>query len=317
MIEMTFNRLLGKIKRENIYIVTAENQLDLVKANIPGISDDNIIIEPHGMNTAPAIALSMQYLSDRYNKNEVVFIGGSDYEILDEKGFIDSLDPAEKAAIQGNLVTFGVKPAYPSTGYGYVEGGEKTEYGLKVKNFKEKPDEETAREFLKAGNYFWNSGMFMWTLEAISDAYNKYLPKVSLLTNEIGSLWKKRGYKADISECYAKMPKIPVDIGIMEQAENRIVIPVAYGWSDVGGWKALYEISKKDADNNVLQCDGISFDSSGNYVNSGKYVAMLGVNNLVVVDTQDVLLIANIDKSEDVKTIVSTLEKDKLRNQLL
>lgn len=317
MIEMSFNRLLGKIKRDDIYIVTAENQVELVKQNIPGISEENIIIEPQGMNTAPAIALSMEYLSERYGKNEVVFIGGSDYEILDVKAFIDSMEPAKKSALQGNLVTFGVKPVYPSTGYGYIEGGDKAQFGLKVKNFKEKPDETTAIEFLKAGNYFWNSGMFMWTLEAISDAYSKYLPKVSQLIDEIGALWKKNGYTTDISEFYARMPKIPVDIGIMEQAENRIVIPVDYGWSDVGGWKALYDISNKDANGNVMRCDNISFGSSGNYINSKKYVAMIGINNLIVIDTEDVLLIANIDKSEKVKDVVSAFENDKLKNHLI
>lgn len=316
MIEMSFNRLIGKIKREDIYIVTAENQVELVKQNIPGISEQNIIIEPHGMNTAPAIALSMKYLSNRYNKNEIVFIGGSDYEILDTKGFIDSLEEAEKSALQRNLVTFGVKPAYPATGYGYIEGGDKAQFGLRVISFKEKPDEETAKSFLKTGNYYWNSGMFMWTLETISDAYEKYLPKVAQLIDEIGSLWQKNGYKANITELYAKMPKIPVDIGIMEQAENRIVIPVDYGWSDVGGWKALYEISKKDSNNNVMRCENISFSSSGNYINSNKYVAIIGVNNMVVVDTEDVLLIANMDKSEDVKEAVNALEKDKLKKSL-
>jgi len=159
--------------------------------------------------------------------------------------------------------------------------------------------------------------MFMWTLESISDAYNKYLPKVSQLTDEIGMLWGKNGYRVNISELYARMPKMPVDIGIMEQAENRIVIPVDYGWSDVGGWKALYDISKKDSNNNVMQCKSMSFDSFGNYINSNKYIAMIGVNNLVVVDTEDVLLIANIDKSENVKDVVSALEKDKLSNHLI
>lgn len=317
MIEMSFNRLLGKIKKEDIYIVTAESQVELVKENIPGISEENIIIEPKGMNTAPAIALSMQYLSERYSKDEVVFIGGSDYEILDQNGFIESLKPAEASSKLGNLVTFGVKPAYPSTGYGYIEGGDKAQFGLKVQNFKEKPDEETAKEFLEAGNYYWNSGMFMWTLEAISDAYSKYLPKVSQLMSEIGALWRKDGHTANIAELYAKMPKIPVDVGIMEQADNRIVIPVDYGWSDVGGWKALYEISKKDSSNNVVNCRNISLDSSGNYINSKKYVAMIGVNNLVIVDTEDVLLIANMDKSENVKDIVSALEKDQQKKSLL
>ncbi len=314
MIKTTFNRMSGKIKKEDIYVVTSKNQVHLVKNDISEIRDENIIVEPHGMNTAPAVALSMKYLSERYDKNEVVFIGGSDYEILNTQGFIDSLEPAENAAILGNLVTFGVKPTFASTGYGYIEGGETAKYGLKVKTFKEKPDEETAEEFVKAGNFFWNSGMFVWTLEKISEAYNNYLPKVKTLCDDIALLWHRNGYKADISDIYARMPKIPVDIGIMEQAENRIVIPVDYGWSDVGGWKALYEISKKDHNGNVTKCLNLSINSSGNYINSNKFVAMIEVNNLVVIDTADALLIANMDKAERVKDIVSTLENNNRKN---
>ncbi len=310
MIEMTFNRLLARIEKKDIFVVTSENQVHLIKENIPEISDENIIIEPVGMNTAPAVALSMKYLAERYKGTEVVFVGGADYEIRDMTGFIDSLEPAEKASLQGNFVTFGVKPEYPATGYGYVEAGNKADFGFKVKNFKEKPDEATAAAFLKAGNYYWNSGMFMWKLDTILDAYSKYLPKVYSLIEDIGDVWKKKGYGADIAELYSKMPKIPVDIGIMEQVENRIVIPVDYGWSDVGGWKSLYEISEKDSFGNVLKCDSFNIDSSCNYVNSSKYVALLGVKNLVVVDTDDVLLIADIDKSENVKDIVSAFEKD-------
>ncbi|HBM16613.1 MAG TPA: mannose-1-phosphate guanylyltransferase [Lentisphaeria bacterium] len=316
MIEMTFNRMLGKINRKDIYVVTAASQAKLVKENIPGIADENIIIEPQGMNTAPCIALSMQYLAEKYDKREIVFIGGADYEILDTQGFLDSLEPGEMSAKLGNLVTFGIKPAYPATGYGYVEGGDLAKYGLKVKNFKEKPDEETAKAFLTAGNYFWNSGMFMWTLEEIFTAYSNFLPKVFSLMKEISSIWKLKGYNADISEQYARMPKMPVDIGIMEQAENRIVIPVDYGWSDVGGWKALYEISKKDFNGNVVKGENFSLASSGNYINSGKYVAMLGVKNLVVVETDDVLLIADMDKSESVKEVVIELGKNEQRKNL-
>lgn len=317
MIEMTFNRLLGRIEKKDIFVVTSKDQVHLIKENIPSISDENIIIEPVGMNTAPAIALSMKYLADRYNGNEVVFIVGSDYEIRDLNGFIASLEPAEKAALQGNLVTFGVKPEYPATGYGYIEAGEKAEFGFKVKNFKEKPDEATAATFLEAGNYYWNSGMFMWKLSTILQAYSKYLPKVYSLIEDIGNIWNEKGYKVDIAELYSKMPKIPVDIGIMEQVENRIVIPVDYGWSDVGSWKSLYEISEKDSSGNVLKCDTFNMGSSCNYVYSNKYVALLGVKNLVVVDTNDVLLVADMDKSENVKDIVSTLEKDVQKQKLV
>jgi mannose-1-phosphate guanylyltransferase len=308
MIEMTFNRLLKKIKKNDIFVVTSKDQVRLINENIPSISDENVIIEPVGMNTAPAVALSMKYLAERYN--EVVFVGGADYNIRDLTGFIDSLEPAEKASLQGNFVTFGVKPEYPATGYGYVEAGNRVDFGFKVKNFKEKPDEATAAAFLKAGNYYWNSGMFMWKLDTILEAYSKYLPKVYSLIEDIGNIWRAKGYGADIAELYSKMPKIPIDTGIMEQVENRIVIPVDYGWSDVGSWKSLYEISEKDSSGNVLKCDSFNIDSSCNYVNSVKYVALLGVKNLVVVDTKDVLLIADMDKSEKVKDIVAVLEKD-------
>lgn len=317
MIGMTFKRLLEKIEKKNIFIVTSEDQVHLIKENISDISDENIIIEPIGMNTAPAVALSMKYLSERYNGNEVVFVGGADYEIGNLDEFIASLDLAEKAALHGDLVTFGVKPEYPATGYGYIEAGNKADFGFKVKTFKEKPDEATAIEFLKDGNYYWNSGMFMWRLDAILEAYSRYLPKVYSLIEGIGNIWKKEGYNADISEIYSKMPKIPVDTGIMEQAENRIVIPVDYGWSDVGSWKSLYEISKKDSSGNVLKCDSFNIDSSCNYVNSQKYVALLGVKNLVVVDTKDVLLITDMDKSENVKDIVSALEKDSSKKRFV
>jgi len=317
MIEMTFNRLLKRIKREDIFVVTSASQVHLIKENISGISSENIIIEPVGMNTAPAIALSMKYLADRYNGNEVVFIVGSDYEIRDLNCFITSLEPAERAALQGNFVTFGIKPEYPSTGYGYIEAGERAEFGFKVKNFKEKPDKATAAAFLKAGNYYWNSGMFMWKLGTILQAYSKCLPKVYFLIEDIGNIWKREGYKADIAKSYSKMPRIPVDIGIMEQVENRIVIPVDYGWSDVGSWKSLYEISEKDSSGNVLKCDNFNLDSSCNYVYSNKYVALFGVKNLVVVDTNDVLLIADMDKSENVKDIVSALEKDSRKKKFV
>ena len=317
MIEMTFNRLLKRIKKSDIFIVTSQSQVGLIRENIPGVSDENIIIEPQGMNTAPAVALSMKYLAERYNKNEAVFVGGADYEIRDLNGFIASLDPAEKTSLQGNFVTFGVKPEYPSTGYGYIEAGNKSDFGLNVKSFKEKPDEVTAAAFFKAGNYFWNSGMFMWKLGTILEAYSKYLPKVYSLIEDIGIIWKEKGYRADIFELYSKMPKIPVDVGIMEQVENRIVVPVDYDWSDVGGWKSLYEISKKDSCGNVIKCDSFNINSSGNYVNSDKYVALLGVKKLVVVDTKDVLLIADIDKSENVKDIVGALEKDTQKQKFI
>lgn len=309
MIEVTFNRLLPQIPKKNIFIVTTESQIHLVKKCLNGISDENIIIEPFGMNTAPAIGISMSYLAQKFPLNEVVLICGSDYEILDSKSFIDSLKDGYQSAKANNYVTFGVKPSYPATGYGYIEAGDRLDYGNKVINFKEKPDKETAALFLKSGNYYWNSGMFMWRLDSILNAYQKYLPKVFRLMEEVAQLLRIKN-TSGASEAYSKMPKIPVDIGIMEQVERRVIIPVDYGWSDVGGWKALYDISQKDENQNVSNTKYYSIDSQNNFIRSNKYVALNGVENIAIVDTEDVLLVSNLEKTENVKNIVDSIETD-------
>ena len=317
MIRMTVERLLSKIKMEDIYIVTARSQVSLIKEHLQELPDENIIIEPFGMNTAPCIALSAQYLTRKRDKNEVMIVLPADHLIRDRDDFLSSLTMAEKSAENDFLVTFGIKPGYPATGYGYIEAGEKCDKDcFLVKQFKEKPDLETAKEFLESGNFFWNSGMFMWKIETILKAYKNYLPKVTQILEKIDDKWNLEGLSVDISDEYAEMPKVPVDIGIMEKAEKRVVIPVDYSWSDVGSWKALYDISEKDENNNVLKCENEIIDSTGNYVNSNKFVSLIGVKNLVVVDTEDALLIADKDHSEDVKKIVEKLKDDE-RNELL
>jgi len=316
MIQMTVDRLLGKIKIEDIFVVTAQSQCHLVEEHLPDLPKENIIAEPEGMNTAPAVALSALFLSRKYKPEDQMFILAADHVICDVQKFIESLLPAEKASEDNNLVTFGIKPAYPATGYGYIESGEKVKNGMIVKSFKEKPDIETAEYFLKSGNYFWNSGMFMWKIGTIHEAYRKYLPKIKDLLSEIAIKWDKGGITADISDIYSKMPKIPIDVGIMEQAEKRIVIPVDYGWSDIGGWKALHEISDKDENGNATSAKHEILDSSNCYVYSNKFVALIGVKDLVIVDTPDVLMVTEQDSSERVKEIVISLEKNNSNNYL-
>ncbi|MCK5050411.1 MAG: mannose-1-phosphate guanylyltransferase [Candidatus Cloacimonetes bacterium] len=311
MLQMTVKRLHTKIKIEDIYIVTAGSQADLTSKHLPCLPQENIIIEPFGMNTAPCIALSAQYLARKHNKNEKMIVLPADHLIALNDDFVASLEIGAAAADKDNLVTFGIKPNYPATGYGYIEAGDKIDdQKFSVVQFKEKPDLETAEQFLNSGNFFWNSGMFMWKIETILDAYKEYLPKVAQILKKIDARWDEDGLSADISSEYALMPKIPVDIGIMEQAEKRIVIPVDYGWSDVGSWKALYDISDKDENNNVINCEYEAIDSNNNYINSKKFVALIGIDDLVVVESEDALLITKKDRSEDVKNIVEKLKKD-------
>ena len=317
MIQMTAERLISKIKIEDIYIVTAASQVELTQKHLPDLPEENIIIEPFGMNTAPCIALSAQYLARKYDKTEKMIVLPADHLIALKDDFLASLEVGEESAELDNLVTFGIKPNYPATGYGYIEAADKIdEQRFFVKQFKEKPDQKTAEAFLEAGTFFWNSGMFMWKIETILKAYQDYLPKVSSILDEINSKWDAEGLRADFSEEYAKMPRLPVDIGIMEQAEKRVVIPVDYGWSDVGSWKALYDISEKDENGNVLKSKNETIDSKNNYINTDKFVSMIGVENLVLVESEDSILIAKKDRSEDVKKIVDKLKKDDKKDLL-
>ena len=312
MIQMTVKRLRPKIKVEDIYIVTAGSQAELIREHLPCLPQENIIIEPFGMNTAPCIALSAQYLARKYSKNEKMIVLPADHLIALNDDFLASLDIGGNVADKDNLVTFGIKPNYPAIGYGYIEAGKEIDDNIFLVNqFKEKPNLETAEQFINSGNFFWNSGMFMWKIETILNAYKAYLPKVAEVLEKVNTRWDEDGLTADISSEYALMPRIPVDIGIMEQAEKRVVIPVDYGWSDVGSWKALYDISDKDKNNNVINCENQTIDSNNNYVNSKKFVALIGIDNLVVIESDDALLIAQKDRSEDVKNIVEILAKDK------
>ncbi len=310
MIQMTVDRLLNRIKLEDIYIVTAASQVELTRESLPKLPPENVIIEPFGMNTAPCIALSCLYLLKKYEKNETMLVLPADHLIQKEEVFLEVVETANDYALQDYLVTFGIVPQYPATGYGYIEAGKKLEEpAFEVIRFKEKPDFVTAEAFLKAGNFFWNSGMFLWKLSTILKAFEKHLPKVIAVLAEVSLKWDEDGKEADISKEYAAMPRIPIDIGIMEKAEKRTVLKVELGWSDVGGWKSLYDVSGKDSDGNVLNSENVTIDSRNNFVHAKKEVALIGVEDLVIIDTEDALLVATKERSEEVKEIVNRLKK--------
>ena len=310
MIQKTVERLFPIVGLESIYVVSTESQRPLIHDNIPTLPEKNLIIEPVGRNTAPCIALSAAYLKRRYSENEIMFILPSDHIIVEEDIFQRSIKVAEKAAKEGNLVTFGIKPDYPATGYGYIEAGKAISKGAhEITNFKEKPDYATAKSFLKDGNYLWNSGMFMWSVGAILEEYRRHAPEIYHLIEGIEDIWDQKGLEADITSKYIQMPKTPVDIAIMEKAEKRVVIPVNYHWNDVGSWRAVSELAEKDKNDNSIKSPNIVLNSTGNYVHSKKLVAMIDTDNLVVIDTPDVLLISRKESAEKVKDIVELLQK--------
>lgn len=311
MIRLTVERLLPELSISDIYVVTAANQVELVKEHIPELPVDNIIIEPFGMNTAPCIGLSIAYLRKRYSDEQTMIVLPADHVIRNTSAFIESLHLAEAPAKAERLVTFGILPDYPATGYGYIEAGVELSEGIRnVVRFKEKPDHETAQGFLASGNFFWNSGMFCWKLNTIWNAFCSYLPTAVQVLEQISERWDNCGYSTGIDDLYALMPKTPIDIGIMEKAELRAVLPVDLGWSDVGSWKALAEISPSDERGNSQKGDCLFLGASGNFVSTPKFTALIGVSDLCVIDTGDALLICHRDSSEEVKKVIDHLSQN-------
>ncbi len=311
MIRLTVDRLLKMINIRDIYIVTSASQAELVKSHILELNPENIIIEPFGMNTAPCIAFSLAWLENKYDDNEIMLVAAADHLITDTQEFYRCLTVARQTAELDKLVTFGIKPTYPAVCYGYIETGKHIDdFYWQVDRFKEKPRLDIAQEYLKTGRFLWNSGMFIWKLKTIRQAYKNLQPDIWNVMNNIKIIWKKHGKHEDITSLYRQMPKIPVDVAIMEKSENIAVIPSDFGWSDVGSWKALYELSPKDENNNFFKKDSLAIESHDNYVYSDKLVSLIGVNNLVIIETDDVILIADKDRSEEVKTLVSYLNEN-------
>ncbi len=307
MIKMTVERLNHKIKLEDIYIVTQENQVELLKKELPILPTENILVEPMGRNTAPCIAFSAFILKEKYGNDEKMLVVPADHYIPDSDEFWEKTNIGDNLADQGGLITFGITPTFPATGYGYIEVEKSSNEYQKILQFKEKPDEDLAKSFLENGNFYWNSGMFVWKIGVILEQFEKYLPKIYSLLQQINERVKAN---QDFAEIYRQMPNIPVDIGILEQAEERFLIPVSYFWSDVGSWKALYEISKKDEKGNVINSAHFFDKVENSYFSSDKFVAAINVKNVAIIDSKDAILVMNLDDSQKVKSVVEFLKNN-------
>ncbi len=315
MIQVTFERLLPLIQAQDIYVVTSADQVHLVREHLKQMPQENIIVEPAGMNTAPCLALSLAYLDRRYPADTPMVVLPADHYIRDTESFLQSLKVAARVAGQGLLVTFGIKPCYPATGYGYIQAGEELEPGIqKVLHFKEKPDLQTAISFLEQGNFYWNSGMFCWTLETLKQAFASCLPEALSLAEKITEARETGDGSED--ELYYQMPRMPIDIAIMEKADNRAVIPVDYGWSDVGSWEALANLAEKDEHGNSFKSGGMALNSRDNYVHTSKFTALIDVEGLCIIEGKDAFLICPKQSSESVKKIVDMLKESEHKELL-
>ncbi len=311
LIQSTIKRVSKITNDENIYVVLGEDHKFDIERHLKQISLNDkveIVTEPCGKNTAPAILLGTLKILNK-NKDAVIFVFPADHIIKDDEKFIECAERSIGLASEGYIVTFGIKPDKPNTGYGYIEGGSDVEFNsLRIKSFVEKPDTKRAIKYLESGNFFWNSGMFVFKGSTIVEEFKKNAPDIfETITKSL-----ELGEKVNASE-YETLPKISFDYAIMEKTEKGVVLPSDFFWSDIGSWQSLYEFLPKDKDGNVLEGDIAINNSSNCLVKGGKrFIAANGLDNLAIIDTEDALFISDLNKTQDVKHFVDDL---KLQNR--
>ncbi|MDX9869977.1 MAG: mannose-1-phosphate guanylyltransferase [Candidatus Cloacimonadales bacterium] len=317
LIQLTFERLNKFIKTEDIYVITTIDQRKMVHEHLPLLEKKNVIIEPYAMNTAACIGYSVNYLNTLYEPDETLLIVPSDHLIDDLDEFTQKIRLGERFAKEDNHIIFGITPTYPATGYGYIHAGQVVSNSVfHVKQFKEKPNLALAQEFISTGEYFWNCGIFLWTLKTIISSFQKNYAEGYTILEEIKQLEYKSENFYKIRSLYKKLPRIPIDIAIMEKAENRLVLPLNLNWSDIGSWKSLHEVVDKDDDQNYIPNKHIAINANNNLIVSKKLVCCIDVDNLIVTETEDAILILPIEASEKVKEIVKQIEEQGLKEYL-
>ncbi|MEN6634633.1 MAG: mannose-1-phosphate guanylyltransferase [Clostridiaceae bacterium] len=310
MIQLTAERILPLVAMEDIYIATNENYRDLVKAQLPNLPEQNILCEPVGRNTAPCIGLGAMHISTKYD-DAMMIVLPSDHLIKQKTLFLKTLRNACQVAEENsNLVTIGITPDYPETGYGYICYDEAVSIGqsYKVAQFVEKPDLETAKSYLESGQYLWNSGMFIWKVSSILEKMEQLMPEMyaGLVANKdaIGT----EHVNSVLANEFAMMRSISIDYGILEHADDIYTVPSSFGWDDVGSWLALARINPTNEYGNVLMGNLIAVDTKNCIVQGGdKLIATVGVQNLIVVDTPDAILICQKENAEDIKKVLENL----------
>lgn len=322
MIQQSIARLEKLTDMSRIFIVTNELYAELIKAQIPTLPSKNIIIEPIGRNTAPCIGLASVIIEDRFPDSTMIVIP-SDHIIENEEGFVNILKTATKVAQDnGSLVTLGIQPTYPETGYGYIESSNQVmlinELPVnKVNKFVEKPDLATAQSYLEAGNFYWNSGIFVWKVETIRSYIQELMPEMHDILETMKTVLDSENCEEIIRSEFLKMPDQSIDYGIMEKVSNIYVIPCVFGWDDVGSWTALERINELDENGNVIRGNILNLDTKRCIIESnGKLIATLGIEDLIIVDTEDVTLICTKEKAQEVKLLLKELRMQKMEEYL-
>lgn len=314
LIQTTFDRFSSLIPKENIFIVTHESHLVLLKEQLPDLSDNQILSEPIMRNTAPCIAYACHKIKN-IDPEATIVVSPSDHLILDEIKFHESITKALKLASETDrLITLGIRPSRPDTGYGYIQyidGNEQEEF-KKVKTFTEKPDLEIAKTFLQSGDFLWNSGIFIWSADSIIKSLKKYVFELNEIFAEGVNYLNSDQETQFIALAYQRCPNISIDFAIMEKADNVYVLPVTFGWSDLGTWGSVYDLAEKDFSGNLaIPSKNVMFYDSRNCMVSTdqqKLVVLQGVDNLIIAESDNVLLILPRDQEKNLKQILTDVK---------
>ncbi|NNE43178.1 MAG: NTP transferase domain-containing protein [Gemmatimonadetes bacterium] len=316
LLSRTGQRLYPLAGAEQVWVVTAEAHVGRCADHLPEIARDQIVGEPVGRNTAPCIALAAALVL-KEDRDGVMLVAPADHWIGDENAFREAATYAcDFANNNGGLVTFGIQPTAPETGYGYIEAGDDVDGRMRrVVRFTEKPDPQTAQEFLAGGRHFWNSGIFAWRADVFLEELKKHHPEMAAACRRVANATDR---ESAIAEAYPGLPSVSVDYAVLELSDKVHMMPATFPWSDVGSWDSLWGVLPKDKRRNALEGDAIAVDSDGCLVTSftSRFTALVGLKDVCVVDTADALLVIHKDRAQDVKAVVEALEAKK-RSDLL
>ncbi len=313
MFQHSVDRLAPLFSPERVKVGTNATLAAALRDQVPDLPEKNFILEPTGRNSAPAAGLAAIYLLHE-DPDAMMVMLTADHYITDTQGFRDALETAAEVAADGTIVTLGVRPTQPSTGYGYIRlgAGEQLVNGFRVyesAGFVEKPDAETAAQFVDSGRYTWNSGMFVWRADRLMAEIEAQMPELYRGLSQIAAGLGTPQEADVLRSVWAEIPSVSIDYGIMEHADRVSVIPVDFGWSDIGNWDSLLDVLMADEDGNVVIGDAVTLDAHGNLLRSdGRLVALIGLDDVIVVDTPDVVLVCAKDRAEAVRDLVRRLE---------
>ncbi|MBP3920870.1 MAG: mannose-1-phosphate guanylyltransferase [Bacilli bacterium] len=314
MIQLTVDRIKPLVDTNDIYIVTNINYKDIVLEQLPNVPRENILFEPVGRNTAPCIGLACAVIKKRYVDANIIVLS-SDHMIENETIFLENLKSALVCAESDNIVTLGIIPNRIETGYGYIKLGDKTNFDsvYKALKFVEKPSYDVAKKYYESKLYLWNSGMFIFKNETMWQSFSKYMPYLMDSLNKIYSVVDTCEFLDVLDNEFKKMESISIDYGIMEHADNIYVVPCSSGWDDVGSWLSVSRLRNKDVNNNINEGNNILLDCKGNIIinNTNKLIASYGMEDFVIINTDDIILIMPKDKTPDIKNLIGEIKKNK------